>query len=329
MASTDGTLQNSARRGIAFIILGMFCISVNDMQIKRLSGDYPLHQMVFVRSVIAITFSMVMIQFEGGWKILRTERPVLHLVRGLTVVVSNMAFFAALAVIPLADATAMFFVAPLFITLLAIPLLGEKVGARRIGAVLVGFLGVLVMVRPGMDRPEGGPGMLVLLLPVLAAFTYAMMQILTRKLGGNSKASAMAFYIQATFIMVSLGFWLVAGDGRYAQGQGNEVLFFLLREWVWPEAADWPWFILLGLMAAVIGYSLSAAYKVANASTIAPFEYVALPMAIFWGWVVFGTLPDVWVVIGIVLIAGSGLYVFLREKVKARPVATRRPLRRW
>ena len=97
----------------------------------------------------------------------------------------------------------------------------------------------------------------------------------------------------------------------------------------WPADGDWLWFLLLGLMSGVIGYSLSQAYRSADAATIAPFEYVALPLSVIWGWVVFGQLPDGWIAAGIVLIAGSGVYVFLREKRQARPVASSRPVRRY
>ena len=172
---------NNPALGIICIVLGMTAITVNDMLIKLLSDGYPLHQIVFLRSIIAVAFSLGMVQLEGGWKILRTDKPFWHLARGLLLVVSNLSFFAALVVQPLADATALFFVAPLFITLLSIPILGEKVGIRRISAVLVGFAGVLVMQRPW---ESGGSDKLVMLFPVLAAFTYALCQILARRHGG-------------------------------------------------------------------------------------------------------------------------------------------------
>ena len=315
--------------GIAFILLGMFCISINDMLIKQLSGGYPLHQMVFVRSAIGICFSLVLVQFEGGWGILRTRRPWLHVLRGLMIVGANMGFFTALAVMPLADATALFFVAPLFITLLSIPFLGETVGARRIGAVLVGFVGVLIIVRPGGALGADLPSRWVLLLPVLSAFGYACMQILTRKLGVASKASAMAAYIQAMFLIVGAGFFIIAGDGRYAVGQTNESLIFLLRAWVWPAPEDRLLFGLLGLMSAAIGYALSQAYRLGDAATIAPFEYTALPLAMMWGFVIFGSVPGVSTVLGIALIMGSGIYVFVRERVRRRVVAGSRPMRRY
>jgi len=315
--------------GIAFVLLGVFCISINDMLIKQLSGDYPLHQMVFVRSAIGICISLVLVQFEGGWAILRPKQPWLQALRGLMVVFANMAYFTALAVMPLADATALFFVAPLFITLLSIPVLGEKVGVRRLGAVLVGFLGVLVMMRGGGGAPDAAPlAFWVLALPVVAALAYASMQILTRKLGVSSKASAMAVYIQGMFVIVGAGFFLVAGDGRYAVGQTNESLIFLLRAWVWPATGDTWLFLTLGLMSAVVGYTLSQAYRLGDAATIAPYEYVALPLAVMWGWLIFGTWPGVSTGVGIVLILASGLYVFLRERVRRVPVRGNRPVRR-
>jgi S-adenosylmethionine uptake transporter len=316
--------------GISFMLVATVCMSVNDMLIKQLSGAYPLHQMVFVRSVIGLMFSLVLVQLEGGWSILRPRRPWLHVLRGLLVVVSNLSYFAALAVMPLASATALFFVAPLFITILSVPFLGEKVGIRRAGAVLIGFVGVLIMVRPGSelgaDLGAESYSRWVLALPILAAFTYAAMQILTRKLGVNSKASAMALYIQAIFLIVSTGFFLIAGDGHFAAGQSNESLIFLLRAWTWPTPQDLPLFVLLGMVSAGIGYCLSAAYRSGDAATIAPYEYVAMPLAVMWGFVVFGTLPGLNSAVGIALIMAAGLYVFLRER--ARKAQERRAVAR-
>lgn len=306
---------NNPALGIICIVLGMTAITVNDMLIKLLSDGYPLHQMVFLRSIIAVAFSLGMVQLEGGWKILRTDKPFWHLARGLLLVVSNLSFFAALVVLPLADATALFFVAPLFITLLSIPILGEKVGIRRISAVLVGFAGVLVMQRPW---ESGGSDKLVMLLPVLAAFTYALCQILACRLGASAKASAMAAYIQGIFIVVSIGFYVVAGDGRFAAGVENESLRFLLMPWRWPDGNDGLLFLFLGLLSAVIGYSISQAYRLAPPATVAPFEYVAMPLAVLWGWLVWDYLPSMQILGGIVLIMGAGLYVFVRERKRGR-----------
>lgn len=313
--------QNVPGLAILFVLFGVFCISINDMLIKQLSGDYPLHQIVFVRSGIGILFSLLIVQFEGGWGILRTDRPWLHALRGLLIVIANMTYFVALAVLPLADATALFFAAPLFITLLSIPVLGEKVGLMRLTAVAVGFAGVVVMQRPWADTSTLDVSRIVLLLPVLSALTYAMNQLLTRKLGVASKASAMAVYIQGTFILTSVLFYIVAGDGRFAEDATNKSVIFLLRAWVWPANSDMWVFAGLGVNSAIIGYCLSQAYRLADAATVAPFEYVGLPLAVIWGFVIFGDIPVLEVWVGIALILGSGLFVFLRERQKARIVA--------
>ena len=313
--------QNRPGLGIAFVLVGMICISINDLIIKQLSGDYPLHQTVFLRSGIGVLFSLILVKLEGGLHILKTRHPWQHALRGILVVIANMSYFAALAAMPLADATALFFAAPLFITLLSIPILKEKVGPLRLSAVLVGFVGVMVMQRPWAGADDLDVPRIVLLLPVIAALTYAVNQLMTRKLGVEAKASALAVYIQTTFIVVSLAFFVVAGDGRYAVGQTNESVIFLLRAWTWPTEQDWPYFIALGVNSAAIGYCLSQAYRLADAATVAPYEYIGLPLAVFWGWMIFADIPALEVWIGIALILASGLFVFLRERQKAKNVA--------
>jgi S-adenosylmethionine uptake transporter len=320
--------RNTSGPAIAFVLFGVLCISLNDMLIKQLSSGYPLHQIVFVRSLIALVISFVFLQFEGGLPALRTDKPMLHVLRGVLVVIANMSYFLALAVLPLADATALFFVAPLFITLLSIPLLGEKVGPLRLGAVLVGFIGVVIMQRPWEGSDTLTVSRIVLLLPVLAALTYALNQLMTRKLGVKAPASTLAIYIQGTFVIVSVMFFLVAGDGRFAQDTTNPSVQFLLRAWIWPAEGDRLVFVGLGINGALIGYSLSQAYRLADAATVAPFEYIGLPLAVFWGLVAFGDLPtwEVWT--GIALILASGLFVFFRERIEARRITPRPVARR-
>lgn len=313
-------------RAILFILVGMLCISINDMLIKLLSGGYPLHQIVLFRSVIALVAGFVFLMLEGGPTLLRTDRPVLHAVRAGLIVAANMLFFLAISAMPLGAATALFFVAPLFITLLAIPVLGEPVGRRRLLAVAVGLLGVGVMVAPGVDW--SGIPRWSLALPVVAAACYAGMQVLTRKLGARSAASAMAIYIQCAFIVVSLGFFAFAGDGRFAAGREDSPLVFLLRAWVWPETDDLWVFAVLGVISSFVGYTITQAYRLGTASVVASYEYVALPLAIFWGWLIFGEIPKPAVWAGTALIAGAGLWVFARERAQDRALASARPIQR-
>ena len=319
---------NRAGPAIAFVLFGVLCISLNDMLIKQLSSGYPLHQIVFFRSFIALMLSFVFLRFEGGLPALRTDQTRLHVLRGVLVVIANMSFFLALAVIPLADATALFFAAPLFITLLSIPMLGEKVGPLRMGAVIVGFIGVVIMQRPWESSASLDVSRIVLMLPVLAALTYALNQVMTRKLGAKAPASVLAIYIQGTFVIVSVVFFAVAGDGRFATADINPSLEFLLREWIVPAPEDRLVFLALGVNGGLIGYSLSQAYRLADAATVAPFEYIGLPLAVFWGLVIFADLPtwEVWT--GMILIIASGLFVFFRERAKAKRVTARPVARR-
>ncbi len=325
--TTPEKLQNPTA-GIVFVLVGMTAITVNDVLIKLLSDGYPLHQIVFTRSAIGIFFSLIMVQMEGGWTILRTKTPGLHVLRCALIVASNLTFFCALAVLPLAEAVAIFFIAPLMITLLGIPILGEKVGPLRIGAVCVGFVGVVIMTRPWESAEVRDVSLLIYVLPALAALTYALNQVLTRKLGVASKASAMAVYIQMSFILVSAVFWLVAGDGDLAPSPENESLYFLLRAWVWPEGSDIWLFIGTGINSAIVGYCITQAYRVADAATVAPFEYVGLPLSIFWGWLIWSELPGPITFVGILLILGAGLFVFLRERQKKQFLVTKRSIHR-
>lgn len=312
--------------GIAFMCAGIVAVSINDMMFKFLSGDYALHQLVFIRSAIAIFFSLTLVRLEGGFHLLSTKQPGLHALRCLLIVLANMTFYAALASLPLGEATALFFLAPLIITVLSIPVLGEKVGPFRLAAVFVGFLGVLIMTRPWSDADAREAPLLIYLLPLLAATFYGSFQILTRKLGGSTRASVLAVYIQSGFLIVSMGFFLAAGDGRFADGSTNDSIRFLLRAWSWPPQED-VWLLAgLGCCTAIVGYSFSQAYRLTDAALVAPFEYLGLPMALFWGWVIFSEWPDGVAFAGIALILCSGLFIFIRERALRRRISRSRGL---
>ena len=200
----------SVQKASLYVFLGMLCISINDLFVKQFSKNYPLHEIIFIRSLIAILFTLLLVRSEGGLKILKTQQPIQHALRAVAIFLCNMIFFSAIATLPLATATALFFVAPIFITLLSIPLLGEKVGVRRLLAVITGFLGVFIMMKPNTWAMSVIPPF-IYFLPVIAAVLYALMQIMTRKLSKSSKPAALAFYIQLTFVIFSLIFGLKFG----------------------------------------------------------------------------------------------------------------------
>ncbi len=311
-----------AKLGALCATVAVVFFSINDVTIKLLSGGYALHQVVLIRSVIGMLVILCIIApFTSGWAIARTKRLPMHMLRGLCVVFANMTFFLGLAAMPLADAVAIFFVSPLVITVFSVVFLGETVGPRRWAAVGVGFIGVLVMMRPGTAAFQ-----LASLLPLVSAFCYAGLHIMTRRIGGTESAATMAFYIQIMFIVVSLAMGLTLGDGRFGN-QADPSLAFLLREWSWPVAADYPLFLIIGVGIAVAGYLISQAYRVTEASFVAPFEYLALPISVVWGMLIFDEYPGGWDYLGMSLILGAGLFAIWRD-AQSKPVTLQRPVRR-
>jgi drug/metabolite transporter (DMT)-like permease len=311
-----------AKLGALCAAISVVFFSINDVAIKFLSGGYALHQVVLIRSVIGLIIILVVIApLTNGWAIARTKRLKMHMLRGLCVVFANMTFFLGLAAMPLADAVAIFFVSPLVITVFSVIFLGETVGPRRWAAIAVGFVGVLIMMRPGTAAFQAAS-----LLPLAAAFYYAGIHIITRRIGGTESAATMAFYIQIMFIVVCLAMGLAVGDGRFGD-QTDPSLSFLLRAWSWPLQADYPVFLVIGVGIAFGGYLISQAYRVTEVSFVAPFEYLALPMSVVWGMLVFDEFPGGWDYVGMALILGAGLFTVLRE-AQTKPAGLQRPLRR-
>lgn len=309
--------------GVTCAVAASTAFSVNDLGVKLLSGDYPLHQIVLIRALFAISITFfVLVPLEGGYHLLQTRRPLMHILRGLMVVFANMTFFVGLAAMPLSEATAIFFVSPLIITAFSVVFLGEKVGIQRWLAVAAGLVGAIIMLRPGTNAFQ-----VAALAPLFAAVGYAGLHTLTRLIRGTESASAMAFYVQLVFVGVSAGMGLAVGDGRFG-GWDDPSLEFLLRAWIWPSDRDLAVMTFIGVASAVGGYCISQAYRLCESSVVAPFEYLALVLAIIWGVTLFGERPDLIAWAGIGLILGAGLFVIWRETVRSSDVVSDHPVRR-
>lgn len=311
---------NEQTKGIAFVCAGVFIFTLQDVAIKWMSGTYPVHQIVFFRSLVAIVLVTAIVHFDGGLSRLRTKRSGLHLVRSVLMFVSYTSYYLSIAVLPLADAISLAFSAPLFITALSVPFLGERVGLRRWVAVLVGFLGVVVMVRPGFGVFEPAA-----LLALLCALAYAVGQMIARRLGVTDSGSVMAFYATVLYLVASGVIGLAIGNGALDEG-GHPSIAFLVRAWSWPVPFDLALMASIGVVAAFGFYFLSQAYRVAEPTAVAPFEYSGLPWVVLWGYLIFGNIPSLHTVVGIVLVVGAGFYVLHRESKTGRVVAARKGL---
>ena len=298
---------------IFFIVIAHVLFTTSDMTIKMISGDYALHQIILTRSSVAILFTLlVFVPLEGGIKNLLTKQLTLHILRGFGIGIANLCFFSSLISLPLGEAMAIFFIAPVLISLLSVFILKEKGHLERWLAVLVGLIGVLLILRPSFEAFNPAT-----ILPLIAAFSYAMVQIITCKLGEKEKASTMAFFVQLNLIVFSAVFGLFFGDGTLAN-PSQPIINFLFRVWIIPSWIDGLIMCGLGLLNGIGIYFISQAYRNSRAIVIAPFEFVAIPLAIFWSIIIFGDWPDIVSWLGILLIAGAGLFIIFHENSKNR-----------
>jgi drug/metabolite transporter (DMT)-like permease len=291
--SDDNSLADRLRdnrRGIYWMLLTTGLFTSLDATAKYLSQDYPVPQVLWAR----FAFHLVFVAAFLGVRLsvtLRSQRMGLQLIRSLLMLITTGMFFFAVSELPLADVVAIMFVGPLFVTALSVPLLRDYVGPRRWIAVGIGFLGALVIVRPGSGIMQG-----LAILPVLAAFSHALYTITTRQLANHDRPMTTLFYTAA------LG----------AVATTAVVPFF----WVKPDLSGWLLMALVGFFGATGHLTLIKALSYASPVVVAPLSYASLVWSIGFGFALFGDVPDTMTLLGAALIAASGMYVFHRERVR-------------
>lgn len=295
-------------QGISFLMLAMFVFSLQDIAIKWIGGDYPVLEIVIVRNLVALPCTLALFRLEGrrGWP--TTQRYKLEYVRGLLLFVSFTTYMMGLAAIPLADVGAIRNSAPLLITFLSVVWLGEKVGPRRWLSLFIGFIGVLIIIRPGATTFNIGSVFIL-----LTTLTYALNVMVTRQLRTTDSSATMAYYSTLVYLVAAIVLTplsIFVGEIPNA----HPSIAFLLRAWTMPTLLDVLIMAGLGLIWASGMYLIARAYSLAEASTAAPFEYVALLFSIFWGFAIWGEIPSLATWIGAFLTVGSGLYILYREQ---------------
>ncbi|MDZ7645451.1 MAG: DMT family transporter [Woeseiaceae bacterium] len=283
-------MRSENLRGIVLMLLAMVALSLMDATMKELSERYPALQVAGLRGLVSLPFVV-------GWVLLR-ERSVRtlvevrwgwHLVRGALAILMLTSFIYAISSMPLSEAYTLFFVSPLLITALSVPLLGEVVGRRRWFAVIVGFAGVLVVLRPGFVALN-----LATLAVLVSAVCYALNAVSVNILGRTDSTAAMSFWFM---VMVAIGAGLLA-----------------LPNWQPVQLADAGWLLGLGITGALGQFWITAAFRCAPISVVAPFEYSTLFWGVILDLVIWGELPAPVVFVGAAVIIGSGLYLIFRER---------------
>ena len=269
--------------------VGMFAMM--DAGLKLLSAHYPPFQIAAMRGAASLPLVLVWALATAGWRPLLRIRWRLHLLRAVLGVAMMGTFIYALHVMPISSAYAIFFIAPLLITALSVPILGEYVGPRRWTAILIGFVGVLVALRPTGDGVVSIAGLAVL----LAALGYAVSAITVRVLARTDSTQAMVVWLM---LSLTLGAGAIAAPG-----------------WVTILRSDWPLIAGVGVAGALGQYTITEAFRRGEASLIAPLEYTALAWSLTLDFALWGVLPDAMTWVGAAIIVASGLYLLRRERV--------------
>ena len=293
-------------KGVGFLAAALFIFSIQDAFIKQLSSDYPVHEIVLVRSLVAILALIILAIFAGGLRSLKTKKLGAHIVRALVMFIAYTSFFLGLASLHLAETVTLFLSAPLFITLLSAQFLNEKVDLSCWIAVIIGFGGVVLMLKPGAAIFDPAA-----VLPLIAGLSYAIVAILTRRMGQTENGVSMAFYPTVIYIILSAVIGLFLHKGLVSADHPS--IAFLLQPWAILAPKDAALLVFIGIGSALGFYFISQAYRFAQPAAIAPFEYVSVPLSILWGFIFWREIPELESLLGMLLIVGSGLYILGRE----------------
>ncbi|MEM8730760.1 MAG: DMT family transporter [Pseudomonadota bacterium] len=294
-SASDTTPQNTVQnlRGIALIALGFFSFSACDMQAKLLTADLPALEIVWFRQLGLFLGVIVLIAWRGPG-LLASQKPLLQIGRGLTAAGSAVCFVIGVRVVPLADAVAVTFIAPFIVTVMGALLLREPVGPRRWAAVAFGFLGMLIVIRPGLGVFDPA-----IIFVVFAAFLFSVRQILSRWLSNADSVLTTVAYTSIT--------------------SGLALSIALPFVWTTPERLDtWALIVGVALTAAAGEILVITALSIAEVSALAPVHYSLILWGTLYGYMIFGHLPDLWTVFGCIIIVASGLYAINRERLRQR-----------
>jgi drug/metabolite transporter (DMT)-like permease len=268
--------------------VGVACLCINDALAKTLTAHYSALQIQFLRNVIALPFAVLIAYKMGGSEALRSHRPIAHLFRGGLWIGATILFFTSLKYLGLAEATALIFVAPLFITALSALIFREYVGWRRWLAVLVGFIGVLIAIRPGTSAFQT-----VSLLPVATAFVYALLMLSARWVDGRESVWTLLLYMTGTGAMLSL--------------------FIVPLVWIPVRPEDLWLFGAVAIFGTAGMTMMTQAFRLAPAVVVAPFDYTAIIWATLLGWLFWNEIPDQLTFLGAAIIITSGVFIIIRE----------------
>jgi drug/metabolite transporter (DMT)-like permease len=289
MAMSSVSIQKNNFRGIIFMLFGIIFLSLMDAIAKLIvEADFTVVQLLAVRAWMVMILLILWMLYKKDFRQLKTKRPTSHIFRSIFGISAALLFFTSLQYIPLADATILFFVSPFIMTALSIPLFKEKVGLHRWGAILIGFVGVVIVTQPG-----SGSFQLAALLPLGASFCYVAFILMGRFLGSTETNVSIMFYVTL----------------------GTAILSSIALPWVWKPMQMEYLLVIAAMSFFYLGgsYCLLKAFITAEVGAVSQFEYTGILWAIILGYVFWGDVPENIVFIGAAIVMVSGIYMIYRE----------------
>ena len=312
---------NNNPKGILFILTGMALFSIQDSLIKYIFEDTALYELYFGRTLTALILLALYLKITSQKLVMKTYYPLLTTVRVICFFFGFSFFYISLTYMSLAMANALFFSSPFFISILAILFLGEKVGIRRWLAIIVGFLGVYIVLNPNFENFD-----YTKLAPVACALFYAISMTITKITSDKDSVYSQMFHLYIGAIGISIIFFIFTGKGQF-NTFSDPTLQFILREWFTNPTYSWPFIIIMGLVASLSFYFVFSAYSIASPSVVSLFEYSLIIWAIIIGYLLFNDIPTARTFIGVALIIGAGVYIYIREKARDQMIASDTPNR--
>ena len=282
------TPRNMLLVGVLLMLAGDFMFALNDAMGKWLVASFSVGQVVLVRSIGAFIVLGPMIVRQGPRQLFRIDRPVLQVLRVVATAVDTALFYAAVVFLPLADVMSFYMAGPIYVAALSHFMLGERVGWRRWAAILLGFVGVLIILRPTSAALS-----IDSLYALLGSFAFAFAIIFSRMLRGTSDTSLVTWQTIGTLIVGGV---------------------MTIGAWTTPSALDLGAMLLLGVVSCIAHLLITRALKLAPASTLAPLHYTLLLWAVILGWLFFGDVPGLQTLAGSAVIVLAGLFIVYRQK---------------
>jgi len=314
-------MTNNNPKGIIFILLGMLAFAVQDSIMKYIYSFVSLYEVYLIRTLVSLIIILLFLQITKKPIVFKTQYPVLTFCRVILFFFGFSFFYISLTVLPLATATALFFVTPFLITIFAKFILKEQIGPRRWSAVIIGFIGVYIILSPDFDNFD-----YMSLTPIACAFCYSLSMIIIKMTSEKDSVytQTFAFYIGA--VIISLFFYFTFGDGKY-DTVDHPASQFIFREWFNNLENSILFMVATGFTASAAFILVFSAYRITSPAVVSPFEYSILLWSTLSGWFFFNEVPDLKTLVGMILIVCGGIYIFIREKVQDQPIVTEKPLR--